>query len=186
MLFLQHGESDANPGNWSVVNSGIHVIYAGADFLWSAKISKNIDFEYGLGFGLGLVFGTLEDNWVTPAGAGATYINSSGQRVPALNGGSVVSGYTGYFVPCTTQGPPGCNLGDHSGATTAKVGGYDEPHGFNPVPTLFLNISVPQLGIRIKPVKSFEGRFNIGFNIPNGLWFGFSGDYGLEDLLDKK
>ena len=186
LLFLQHGESYMDVGNWSLVNSGIKVLYAGADFLWSAKISKNVDFEYGMGFGLGVVFGNLEDNWVTTAGATATYVNASGQTVPALAGSSVVSGSNQYFVPCTTTGPTGCNLGDHAGATTAKVGDYQEPHGFNPIPTLFLNVSVPQLGLRIKPIKSFVGRISAGFNIPNGLWFGFSGDYGFESAIDKK
>jgi hypothetical protein len=191
MLFLQHGEPDSVPGNWSLVNSGLKVIYAGLDLLWSAKISKNIDFEYGFGFSIGVVFGNLEDNWVTPAAANATYVNASGQTVPALNGGNVVSGYTGYFVPCTAAGmdgsrPPGCNTGDHSGATIAKVGGYNEPHGFNPVPTIVPNFSIPQIGLRIKPIKSFVARVSVGFNIPNGVWFGFSGNYGFEDLLDKK
>jgi hypothetical protein len=188
MLFLQHNEPDTVAGNWSLVNSGLKVIYAGSDFLWSAKISKNVDFEYGFGFSVGVVFGNLEDNWVTNQGitANSTYTNSSGQSVPALSGGSVVSGNTSYFVPCQTQGPTGCNTGDHSGATIAKVGGYNEPHGFNPVPTIIPNLSIPQIGLRIKPIKSFVARVSVGFNIPNGVWFGFSGNYGFEDLLDKK
>jgi hypothetical protein len=188
MLFLQHGESESEVGNWSIVNSGLKVIYAGADFLWSVKLAKNLDFEYGMGFGLGVVFGNLEDNWVHTAAANATYVNASGQTVGAIPGSNVVSGNTSYFVPCTAVGPvgSGCNPADHQNATTPKVGGYDEPHGFNPVPTLFLNVSVPQFGLRIKPIKSFVARVNVGFNIPNGFWFGFSGDYGLEDALDKK
>jgi hypothetical protein len=188
MLFLQHGESENNPGNWSLVNSGLKVVYAGADFLWSVKLAKNLDFEYGMGFGLGVVFGNLEDNWVTNQGitATSTYVNASGQKVPALAGSNVVAGNTSYFVPCTGPGPAGCNTADHQNAMTAKVGDYQEPHGFNPVPTLFLNVSVPQFGLRIKPIKSFVARVNVGFNIPNGFWFGFSGDYGLEDALDKK
>jgi hypothetical protein len=197
MLFLQHDQPDNNPGNWSLVNSGLKVIYAGTDLLWSIHLTKNLDFELGMGFQLGVVFGTLVDNWVTPAAANATYTNLSGQKVPALSGGSVVPGYTGpavpggsqglpSFVPCTGTGPAGCNIGDHNGATIAKVGGYQEPHGFNPVPTVVANISIPQIGLRIKPIKSFVARISAGFNIPNGVWFGFSGDYGLESLLDKK
>jgi hypothetical protein len=179
LLFLQHGEVDTNPGNWSLVNSSLKVLYLGSDFLWSAKLSKNVDFEYGMGFGLGVVFGSLEDNWVHPVNSGTP---------GALYGGNVVSGWNVWYAPCQTQMAvgTGCNIADHTNATVAKVGGYNEPGGFNPVPTLFLNVSVPQLGIRIKPIKSFVGRVNVGFNIPNGLWFGFSGDYGLESLIDKK
>jgi hypothetical protein len=188
MLFLEHNEPDSVAGNWSLVNSGLKVISAGLDLLWSAKISRNVDFEYGFGFNIGVVFGNLEDNWVTNQGitANSKYTNSSGQSVPALSGGSVVSGNTSYFVPCQTQGPTGCNTGDHSGATIAKIGGYNEPHGFNPVPTIVPTVSVPQIGLRIKPIKSFIARVSVGFNIPNGVWFGFSGNYGLESLLDKK
>jgi hypothetical protein len=199
MLFLQHGTSQNDPGNWSLVNSGIKVIYAGSDFLWSAKISKNVDFEYGMGFGLGYVFGQLEDNWVTPATANQTYINSAGQRVPALNGTAVSSSYNGpggngptYFVPCQNDNPSGpgggngCAPGNHSTPSPPKVGTYFEPHGFQPVPNIFLNVSVPQLGIRIKPIKSFVMRLSVGFNIPNGFWFGASGDLGFESLFGRK
>src|SRR5208283_2176001 len=110
-----------------------------------------------------------------------------GQTYTALPGAGAVTGYKGYFLPCP-QGATnlGCNLADHTGATTAKTGGFDEPHGFNPVPTLFLNISIPYVGVRIKPIKSVEGRLGLGFNLPNGFFFGFSGDYGLEKLLEKK
>jgi hypothetical protein len=189
MLFLQHGTSDTDPGNWSLVNSGLKVMYAGVDLLWSIHLHKNIDFEIGMGFALGVVFGNLEDNWVTNQGvtANSTYVNASGQTVPALNGGSYVPGYKGYFIPCqNVNSGMGCAPTDHQNATVNKVGGYQEPHGFNPVPTIVANISVPQIGLRIKPVKSFVARVGGGFNIPNGVWFGISGDYGLEDLLDKK
>jgi hypothetical protein len=187
MIFLQHGKPDSDPGNWSLVNSGIKVLYLGADLRWSVKIVKNLDFEYGLGFGIGVVFGSLLDNWVTPTNNPNATVAINGTTYTALPGSSAVTGYKGYFVPCaTTNSGPGCNPADHQNATTAKVGGFDEPHGFNPVPTLFLNVSIPYLGVRIKPIKSFEGRLGLGFNLPNGFFFSFSGDYGLEKLLEKK
>ncbi len=186
LLFLQSGKDPSDVGNWSMVNSSLKVLYLGADFLWSVNFAKNFDFEYGLGFGLGVVFGTLVDNWVQAGKEGQSF-TLNGQPGTALNGSA--ASYAGhYYVPCTMVGPPGsgCNAQDHQNATTNKVDNYTEPHGFNPVPTLFFNVSIPYIGVRIKPIKSFEGRLGIAFNIPNGIVFGFSGDYGLEKLLQKK
>jgi hypothetical protein len=183
LLFLQSNKPANDPGNWSLINSGIKVLYLDVDLLWSARLAKNFDFEFGAGFGVGFVFGNLENNWVTPAAA-----NAPG----ALPGSNAVSGWQGIggqtsFVACKTQGSgPGCALGDHSGATTAKVGNYQEPSWFNggSKPNLFPYISFPQIGLRIKPIKSFEGRLGVGFSL-TGPWFGFSGYYGLEKLLQK-
>ena len=44
---------------------------------------------------------------------------------------------------------------------------------------LFPWISIPQIGLRFKPVKQFEGRLGLGFAL-TGFWFGLSGGYGLE------
>jgi hypothetical protein len=199
MLFLQQGKNDptdeADVGNWSMVNSSLGVIFLGTDFLWSVKLSKMFDFEYGLGFGIGIVFGNLVDNWVQQGKQGQSF-TLNGQPGTALNGS--VAGYPGhYYVPCegvsvpaakAGTAPAGCNDGDHMDAntTTPKINNFTEPHGFNPVPTLFFNVTIPQVGVRIKPIKSFEGRVGMGFNIPNGFMFYFSGDYGLEKLLEKK
>ena len=40
-------------------------------------------------------------------------------------------------------------------------------------------ISIPQLGLRYKPVKNFVARLGMGFAL-TGFWFGLSGSYGLE------
>jgi hypothetical protein len=188
LLFLQQGKSGTDVGNWSMVNSSLKVLYFGADFLWSAKIAKNFDFEYGLGFGIGVVFGELVDNWVQAAKQGTPF-TLNGQPGTALSGSAAGSSYASqYYIPCVKTGPLGCNDADHmdSNTTTPKVNNYTEPHGFNPVPSLFFNVSIPYIGVRIKPIKSFEGRLGIAFNIPNGIVFGFSGDYGLEKLLQSK
>ena len=44
---------------------------------------------------------------------------------------------------------------------------------------LFPWISVPQIGLRFKPIKNFVGRLGVGFAL-TGFWFGLSGQYGLE------
>jgi hypothetical protein len=46
-------------------------------------------------------------------------------------------------------------------------------------PVVFPFLAIPQIGLRFKPVKEFEGRIGLGFSL-TGFWFGFSGNYGLE------
>jgi hypothetical protein len=162
MLFLQKGKDAADPGNWSLVNSGLKAIYASADLLWSVRIANHWEFEYGAEFGLGVLFGTLEDNWVTP---------TNGTQVSASN-----------YTACQTitQGI-GCSPANHQNATTNKVGGYQEPSWVNggSKPNIFPLINFPQVGLRYKPIKQMEARFGLGFSL-TGFWFGLSADYGLE------
>lgn len=165
ILFKQKNTKDI-PGNYSLVNSGMKVIYAQVDLLWSTKISKNVEFEYGAGFGLGTVFGDLENNWVQDDPNGK-YTSETGKR----------------FSRCATVLPAGtgCNKADHQNSEVDKVGGYKEKSWFDggSKPVLFPWISVPQIGLRIKPIKQFVARLGIGFAL-TGFWFGLSGQYGLE------
>lgn len=161
ILFKEKNSKDI-PGNYNMINSGIGAVYLTVDLLWSVKISKMFDFEYGLGVGLGFIFGNLVTNWVTP----------TNPTLPVSE--------TNY-TPCITTGPPGCNAADHQNSEVNRVNGYTEPSWFNggSKPSLFPWISFPQLGLRFKPVKMFESRLGIGFGL-TGFWFGLSGNYGLE------
>jgi hypothetical protein len=163
ILFKEKDSKDI-PGNYSYVNSSMKAIYATVDLLWSTKISKNVDFEYGAGFGLGVIFGDLVNNWVEADHPG-----------PVSNDN---------YRPCATEGMPGtgCNKADHKNTDTAKVGNYTEKSWFDggSKPVLFPWISLPQVGLRLKPVKQFEARLGLGFALTAGFWFGLSGAYGLE------
>lgn len=164
ILFKQKNTSDI-PGNYSMANSSLKAVYATADLLWSAKISKQVAFEYGAGFGVGVVFGSLVTNWVFQDGNGT--LTDDKNRKWAL---------------CQTEGQgPGCNRSDHQNADVAKVGRYVEPSWFSggSRPVFFPWIALPQIGLRVKPVKQFEGRLGLGFSL-TGFWFGLSGNYGLE------
>jgi hypothetical protein len=173
LLFLQKGKDPTDAANYSVVNSGLSGVYASVDLLWSIPIdsSHHWDFEYGIGVGLGVLFGNLEDNWVFggPNNPTGPYSSLSQLR------------------PCQTQNDAAsCTTGDHSGATIAKVGNYIEPAGIaGPRPLLFPMVNFPQLGIRYKPVKEFEARLGVGFSL-TGFWFGISGDYGFEKEDDSE
>ncbi|MBX3232888.1 MAG: hypothetical protein KIT84_42300 [Labilithrix sp.] len=166
ILFREKNAPDI-AGNYGLVNSGLKVMYAQLDVLWSARISKNVEFEYGAGFGVGAVFGTLQNSWVERDDANGTLANDAGQR----------------YKRCETVGAPGtgCNKADHQNSSVDKVGGYEERSWFNggAKPSIFPWISLPQIGLRIKPIKNFVGRVGLGFSL-TGFWFGLEGQYGLE------
>jgi hypothetical protein len=165
ILFHQKGTKDV-PQNYSVVNSSMKIVYATADLLWSTKISKNVEFEYGAGFGIGAVFGDLSNNWVQGDPNGPL-VGSNGQ----------------HYSRCQTVGAAGtgCNAVDHQNSQVNKVGNYTEPSWFNggSKPAVFPWLSVPQIGLRIKPIKNFVGRVGLGFAL-TGFWFGINAEYGLE------
>ncbi len=165
LLFKQKGTNDF-VGNYTLVNSGLKAIYVTADLLWSTPINKNFAFEYGAGFGLGVMFGDLVNNWVAVDPNGEIG-SDSGRR----------------FTRCQSVGPvgSGCNKVDHQNSAEDKVGNYVEKSwaGGGSVPNVFPWIAFPQIGVRFKPIKNFVGRANLGFSL-TGFWFGFSAEYGLE------
>lgn len=167
ILFKEKGSKEI-AGNYNLVNSSLKVIYATADLLWSTKLSKNVEFEYGAGFGLGVVFGDLVTNWVKyDDGPNAPLRNDAGRG----------------FTKCLQVEAPGtgCNKADHQNSEKDKVNNYTEPSWFSggSRPSIFPWIAVPQIGLRFKPIKQFVGRLGLGFSL-TGFWFGLSGQYGLE------
>ncbi|MGA2450064.1 MAG: hypothetical protein ABTD50_15395 [Polyangiaceae bacterium] len=171
-LFLTKGKDPNTASQYSVVNSGLKAIYFGLDELWSVPMDMHWSFEFGFGVGLGLVFGDLQNNWVTAAANGN----------PAL----VASNGLHLYECKKGETDLGCNTGDHQNATVQKAGGYVEPNWFNggSVPIIFPNIWFPTLGVRYKPIKMFETRLQAGFSL-TGFWFGLSADYGLEKRTDS-
>lgn len=170
MLFKEKGTSGF-VGNYNMVNSSLKLLYVTADLLWSTKISKNLDFEIGAGFGVGAVFGDLVTNWVREDANGSLQADN-GKR----------------YLPCATtdaQGT-GCNKADHQNSNVDKVGNYVEPSWFGggSRPVVFPWLAVPQIGLRFKPIKQFVGRLGLGWAL-TGFWFGLSGEYGLEKRPER-
>jgi hypothetical protein len=172
-LFLQKGKDPSQEFNYSDISSSLFGIYAEADILWSKDISKNVAFEYGAGFGIGAIVGSLHDSWIT---------NSASQ---SANGSVKLNGSNGQtYSPCATTdnlANSGCNPASHTTPSPAKLFGYSDPNWFSggSVPTIFPQISIPELGLRFKPIKEVEARLIIGFSL-TGPFFQFSADYGLE------
>jgi hypothetical protein len=169
LLFHEKSKPQTD-NNFSVVNSSLNAIYASVDLLWSVPIDKHWDFEYGLGAGLGVIFGDLVNNWVYATPTGPYFDAASNQ----------------HFTRCqSVNDNPSCQTAAHTNATVAKVGNYKEETGIlGPKPILFPMLNIPQIGLRYKPVKNFEARVGLGFSI-TGFWFGISGDYGLEKQEDS-
>lgn len=183
-LFLDKGKDPADTGNWSVTASNVKGIYATVDLLWSVKLQRMLDFEIGGGAGFGILFGDLSVNWVTDKPT------ASGLPGPYMANGRA-------FYACKTEtddtphptGPGGCSRADHRNADVAKVyasdGNLSNPYAMKywadggPVPNVFFHLSVPQIGLRFKPIKSVVARITTGFSII-GFFFGFSLYYGFE------
>jgi hypothetical protein len=174
-LFLTKGKDPTDATQYSVVNSGLKALYLGLDEMWSAPLADHFDFEYGFGVGIGFVFGSLQNNWVYQDPNGAFHSSSGGLTLSECPSGSQ------YTIPS-------CMPMNHQGSSVSKVGGYVEPNWFNggAVPVVFPQISIPQIGIRYKPIKQVEARLQVGFSI-TGFWWALSVDYGLEqnDKTDK-
>ncbi len=174
VMFKEKDKPDT-ANNWSAVDSSLKGIYANVDLLWSTKMHKNIDFEYGLGVGVGAIFGSLGNNWVYEQ-ANGPYSADNGK----------------HYAPCQTESDDkstvnACAKSAHSNATTAKVGGYEESSWVNggSKPNVFIHLAVPQLGLRFKPAKEVEARLSLGFSL-TGFFFGVSANYGLEKALDRR
>jgi hypothetical protein len=173
-LFFQKGKPD-EPQNYSIVNSALKGIYAGLDEVWSTPIANHLEFEYGFGLGLGVIFGNLYNDWayIAPPGSPDSIKASNGQYYAACNSitdGSVV---TGTVVSS-------CDPRSHQNSSVTKVGNYVEPNWFQggAVPVIFPHIA-GQVGLRYKPIKQLETRLDLGISL-TGFWFGLSADYGLE------
>jgi hypothetical protein len=169
VIFFEKNKPDMD-NNYSVVNSGLKAIYLGVDELWSIPLANHLDFEYGFGVGIGLVFGSLRNDWVFANPAG-NLTDSKGRT---------------YSECQTTNDGASCQTNAHNNAQTAKVGGYTEPNWFGggSIPVVFPHIAIPQLGLRYKPIKQVEARLGLGFSL-TGFWLGLSVDYGLEKPDEK-
>jgi len=176
ILFLEKGKPDGVEGNWSVINSSLKSINGQVDVLWSARIDKGVDFEYGLGVGMGVVFDKLMINWV--------YADPKGPY-KGNNGVSYSQCQTENQGPTPGTSYAGCTKAGHSNADVAKVGGYSEPNWFNGgYKPVLLPVLTPEFGFRFKPSKEFSSRFSFGWGL-TGPWFGFSGSYGFAPAKRK-
>jgi hypothetical protein len=149
---------------WEIVKSEIKVIYLTADFLWSAEMSPEFAFNYGMGAGFGVVFGPLYRNQAYLTGKQGDADGYTKCDAPGLPGDRVGGGTTGKQY-CGTDN-------DHYGNYTE-----DSWAGGGSKPIIFPWLAV-QTGFRFKPHKNFMARLDVGFGL-SGFFFGLGANYGL-------
>lgn len=143
---------------WEIVESKIKVLYLTADFLWSHDLAPEFAFNYGLGAGLGFVWGDLKRQQAYSPGASGNDNTGEG------------------YLPCPG---PTANRGGPANCAEGKHYNYNEPNwangGSKPVVFPWL---VLQTGLRWKPHRNFIARFDAGFGT-SGFFLGLGADYGL-------
>lgn len=140
---------------WEIIESNLKVLYLTSDFLWSEPVSSELAINYGVGVGLGFVFGNLFRTQAYPEGDGEIPDN---------------------LRKCTRQGVPDPVWCDDA---NEHYGGFTEPSWFGggSKPVLFPWLAL-QTGLRYKPHKNFVARLDLGFGT-SGFFFGLGADYGL-------
>ncbi|MCA9575083.1 MAG: hypothetical protein R3B40_04955 [Polyangiales bacterium] len=177
--FLANGDP---PDDVEIIDSNLRSVMVGATFMWSTMFNDYIGLEYGLGLGVGYVFGDLVRTEAYP------------------------SEQHGGFQPCTTPiiggGPGGAQPGDDIDASRSNglgieqycQGASGEP-GMEPisnedgergahygvvarkwfdggsVPNLWFRLA-PQISLRIKPIHQLVIRADVGFDIFSGIYVG--------------
>jgi hypothetical protein len=149
--------SDSNDA-WEIVTSDLKMIQLTADFLWSQQFSPEFSLNYGLGAGLGFVFGDLH-------------------RVQAYPPNGTDSNNPNSYIKC--PGPAAAGTGGYCDNSNNHYGNYTEPSWANggSKPNIFPWLAL-QTGFRFKPVRSFAARLDLGFGT-SGFFFGLGADYGL-------
>lgn len=152
------GKSDDNTA-WEIVSASTKIFYLTSDFMWTHQFSPEWGLNYGVGAGLGIVFGDLHRNQSYPTNGDINSDPSTWAKCAAVGNPNAVT--------CN-------NNNDHYGNYTEAswFGGGSKPVFF---PWLTI-----QTGVRFKPSHSFAGRLDVGFGT-SGFFFGLGGDYGLPD-----
>ena len=137
---------------WELVESKIKILYLTADFMWTHDFSPEFGLNYGMGAGLGLVFGPLFRNQAYRAADGS-------------------------YQECTGPGVPA--VADYCGGDNDHYNDYEEPSWADggSKPNVFPWLAV-QTGFRYKPHRNFVARLDAGFGL-SGFFIGVGGDYGL-------
>jgi len=145
------------PEAWEMVESKLHAVYLSADFLWSHEFSPEFALNYGMGAGLGVIFGNL-------------YRTQARPKTADVNG---------EYESCPGVEQPGSPTARFCSNDNNHYNGYTEPSLVNggSVPPVFPWLSI-QTGLRYKPHHNFVARLDAGFGL-SGFFLGVGADYGL-------
>lgn len=150
--FLGSGDDQAET---EIINSDLFTVMASVDLMWGTQFNDVIGIQYGLGIGLGALLGDL-------------------RRTEAYRDG------TGEWAPCQDMsmgGPGECD--DVSDEIPGVSGIAAKWFDGGSVPNLYFRFAVPNLAIRIKPIKQLLIRIDGGFDVFSGFFTGINANYGF-------
>jgi hypothetical protein len=147
------------------IDSGLSALWASATFLWSTPIDDAgiFAFEYGIGVGVGVVFGDL--------------VRTEAYPLPGNDG----------FAPCEGVGMAPQNPAEAGFCEGPSVGDGETGGHYNvvarkwtdggSVPNVMAWLEIPHLALRIKPIKQLMMRIEAGLGL--GFYAGASAAYGF-------
>lgn len=138
-----------------IIDSDLAAIFVGVDLLWGTDFTPWFSLQYGLGLGLGVVFGDMSRN----------------EAYPDANGE-----FNGYSQ-CDGPGDP--NGGGYCDAPPAgHYGFFDKWAQGGSVPNIYLR-AAPHIALRFKPIHQVVIRVDGGFDVFSGFFFGGALAYGF-------
>jgi hypothetical protein len=137
--------------SYEVVKTSLNVLYLTSDFNWTTQIHPVFGLNFGVGAGVGFVWGDLIRDQAYPNGSGG-------------------------YSKCTAPGIPDAS---YCGNDNKHYNNYQEPSWASggSKPNVFPWLAL-QTGMRIKPHRHFMMRIDLGWAI-TGPFFGVSGNYGI-------
>ncbi|MFT5357767.1 MAG: hypothetical protein ACI9KE_005004 [Polyangiales bacterium] len=156
--FLGSGDADTET---EIINSDLFAVMLSVDMMWGTQFNDIIGIQYGLGIGVGALLGDL-------------------RRTEAYPDASVA----GSYGTCTGTGGPGeqaryCDDVDGDGDLTGHTGIASKWFDGGSVPNIYFRFAVPNLAIRIKPIKQLLIRIDGGFDLFSGFFTGINANYGF-------
>ena len=179
--FMFKGKDDGNEA-YEKVSSTMKLLYLTFDILYEVPIDSKGRFAFLFGGGVGIapVFGNLYRNQAYPKDPANVDPDDPDQWEDCRGAGNpqVVQGLEPGKQYCDDDNDHFVRSGKHADQNTDNQ--YDEPSWFNggSKPSIFPWISLPQLSLRIKPIKQFQTRLDLGFSI-TGFFFGMNAGYAL-------
>jgi hypothetical protein len=141
---------------WEILALDLKVLYLTSDFMWSTALASKLDLTYGVGVGVGIVFGDM--------------IRNQAFLVP---GGT--QGEKGDYAPCLAPQIPNGRYCDEVNEHYA----YSEKSWFGggPKPSLLPWVN-GQIGLRYRVHEKFVARLEAGVGT-SVFFFGIGADYAL-------
>jgi hypothetical protein len=157
---------------WEKVNVNLHVLYLTADMMWGKPVHpKTLDVIYGVGTGLGFVWGDMSRYQITPGNPPPKGASDPSTWVACPTNAAG----TGPLIPANVAGHD-----NYCDSSNNHYGNYKDTSWFGggSKPAIFPWLS-PQFGFRWKPSADFVMRLELGWNIFNGPFFGLATQFGM-------